>query len=223
MLTVRRGHMPFSDRELSEAVREFWASRATGTQSAKHDKPFLRLIAAELETLGWPAHVAAYPSDPEALVAGHFRVAKSWDIVCRDSNQEPRICIEFKSQVDSYGNNENNRYEEALGSGLDVRAKRGGRTALGFVLIICDEPDTRRATRDRLPDLDPRFVNTSHIDRRMVFTERIVKYRLNGESLYDAAALLLVRRDGSFEQPDNEELRLVTFPQKLARAAGRRD
>ncbi|MDE3096345.1 MAG: hypothetical protein KGK07_10155 [Chloroflexota bacterium] len=158
--------MPFSDGEISAAIREFWASRATGTQSAKHDKPFLRLIAAELERLGWPAHVARYPSDPEALVAGHFRVAKSWDIVCRDSGQEPRICIEFKSQVDSYGNNENNRYEEALGSGLDVRAKRGGRTSLGLVLIICDEAETRRVTRDRLPDMDPRFASTSHIVRR---------------------------------------------------------
>jgi hypothetical protein len=212
--------MPFSDTEIALAVKDFWDSRLGGTQSAKHDKAFLKLIADELGELGWPAHVSQRASDPGALVAGHFRDAKSWDIVCRDSNMQPRICIEFKSQVDSYGNNENNRYEEALGSGLDVRAKQGWRTALGFVLVICDEPATRVVKRDRLPDLDPAFAKTSHIDRRKVFAERIIEYRLNGNPLYDAAALLFVERNGSFTHPENKDLWLVNFPDKLVRAAG---
>lgn len=211
--------MPFSDAEIATAVQAFWSSRTGGTQSAKHDKAFLQLISDELAELGWPAHVATHPGDRLALVAGHFRVAKSWDIVCRDAENQPRICVEFKSQVDSYGNNENNRYEEALGSGLDIRARNGVRPALGFVLVICDEDATRRPTRDRLPDLDPKFSRTSHIDRRKIFAERIVEYELNGRALYDAAALLLVRRDGTFEHPDNPELWLANFPDKLARAA----
>jgi Restriction endonuclease XhoI len=214
--------MPFSDDEIAAAVRDFWTGRATETQSAKHDKAFLKLIADELTSLGWPAHIALSFSDKEAVVSGHFRVAKSWDIVCRDTENIPRICVEFKSQVDSYGNNENNRYEEALGSGLDVRAKHGSETVLGFVFVVCDEPATRSITRARLPDLDPAFANSSHIDRRRVFSERIVEYMLNGESLYDAAALLLVRRDGTFEHPDNPDLWLVNFPDKLARAANER-
>ena len=138
--------MPFSDTEIRLAAAEFWTARAGGTQSAQHDKAFLRLIGDELTELGWPSHVATHAGDREALVAGHFRVAKSWDIVCRDDDGIPRICVEFKSQVDSYGNNENNRYEEALGSGLDVRAKSGAGTALGFVLVICDEPLSRATT-----------------------------------------------------------------------------
>jgi hypothetical protein len=214
--------MSFSDAEIAAAAREFWIGRTSGTQSAKHDKAFLKLIADELDSLGWPAHVAQSFGDREAVVAGHFRVAKSWDIVCRDSDQQPRICVEFKSQVDSYGNNENNRYEEALGSGLDLRARYGAKAILGFVLVICDEEKTRRATRPRLPDLDPRFADTSHIDRRIVFAERIVEYQLNGHSLYDAAALLLVRRDGTVEHPENRDLWLANFPEKLAQAAGTR-
>jgi hypothetical protein len=161
--------------------------------------------------------------DPLSTVAGHFRAAKSWDIVCRDSKGIPRICVEFKSQVDSYGNNENNRYEEALGSGLDVRARYGEHAALGFLLIFCDEEATRRPTRDRLPQLDPTFQNTSHIERRIVFAQRIVEYELKNRALYDAAAVLLVRRDGTVEHPANTDLWIANFPDKLVRAAGPRD
>ena len=211
--------MPFSDNEIGAAVREFWTVRSTGTQSARHDKAFLKLIADELQSLGWPAHIAQSARDKDAVVAGHFRVAKSWDIVCRDAEGVPRICVEFKSQVDSYGNNENNRYEEALGSGLDIRAKHGSDTVLGFVFVICDEQASRSVTPTRVAEPDPAFENSSHIDRRRVFSQRIVQYKLNGQSLYDAAALLLVRRDGTFEHPDNPGLRLVNFPDKLARAA----
>src|SRR3989442_6891203 len=120
--------MPFSDEEIRAAVRDFWGARETGTQSGRHDRAFLELVANELTELGWPAQIRQ-----QSVVAGHFRVAKAWDIVCRDRNGHPRICIEFKSQVDSYGNNENNRYEEALGSGLDVRAHYG---------VPCQESET---------------------------------------------------------------------------------
>jgi hypothetical protein len=215
--------MPISDAEVGQAAQLFWSGRVGGTQAAKHDKPFLQLIASELSALGWPAHVAQSFNDKEAVVAGYFRVAKSWDVVCRDSSGRPRICVEFKSQVDSYGNNENNRYEEALGSGLDIRARHGGDAALGFVLVICDEPQTRAITRPRVEDADSRFLETSHIDRRIVFAERIVEYQLNERSLYDAAAVLLVRRDGSVEHPENEALWLATFPERLVAAAGLRD
>lgn len=109
--------MPFTDEEIALAVSEFWSSRTGGTQSARHDKAFLRLIADELEELGWPAHVARSTNDPLAVVAGHFRVAKSWDIVCRDQEGIPRICVEFKSQVDSYGNNETTDTRRLLAAG----------------------------------------------------------------------------------------------------------
>lgn len=210
--------MPISEMELLQAVEEFWLARRSGTQSAKHDKAILTLIASELEALGWAGHVAQGTNDPLAIVSGYFRSAKSWDIVCRDPDGRPRICVEFKSQVDSYGNNENNRYEEALGSGLDVRARYGGRAALGFVLVICDEEATRKPTRDR-PQTDAVFKGTSHIDRRLIFAERIVEFELGTGSLYNAAAVLMVGRDGAVRHPANADLRIANFPDKLARAA----
>lgn len=209
--------MPFSDEEIEAAVRDFWGSRQTGTQSGRHDRAFLELVSSELSQLGWPAQIRQ-----QSTVPGHFRVAKSWDIVCRDSRGHPRICIEFKSQVDSYGNNENNRYEEALGSGLDIRARYGGEATLGFFLVICDEAATRSVTRSRITDIDPAFENTSHIDRRIIFAERIVGYQLTEARLYDAACVLLVGRDGTVKHPENPDLWLVNFPDKLVRAAGSR-
>jgi hypothetical protein len=114
-----------AEQALAAAVAQFWRSRASGTQAARHDKALLELVAADLGGLGWDTHIARYANDPRAVVGGHFRPAKSWDIVCRTPGGDPRILVEFKSQVDSYGNNENNRYEEALGSGLDARARFG--------------------------------------------------------------------------------------------------
>ncbi len=207
-----------TEGDLSTAVAEFWAARETGTQSGRHDKAFLNLIARELEALGVRPHVATHAGDREAVVPGHFRAAKSWDIVCRDSAGEVRACIEFKSQVDSYGNNENNRYEEALGSGLDVRASHGKDVALGFVFVLCDEQATTRPTRDRAEGLDPAFAQTSHVDRRRTFLNRITDFRLNEMPFYDAAAMLLVTRAGSFRDLGDSNLDIRTFAERLMRA-----
>jgi len=190
-----------------------------GTQSAVHDKAFLRLIARDLEDLGWPGHVASHAGDPLALVPGFFRAAKSWDVVCRDADLAARICVEFKSQVGSYGNNENNRYEEALGSGLDVRALHGKRIALGFFLVLCEEDGTTRPTRERAPELDPISRGSSHVDRRGIFAKRITEFKVNNMPFYDAAAILLVHRDGTYRTLDDIDLDPRTFAELLAMAA----
>ena len=50
---------------------------------------------------------------------GFFRPTKSWDLLVV---HEGRLiaAVEFKSQVGSFGNNFNNRTEEAIGTGLDL-------------------------------------------------------------------------------------------------------
>lgn len=156
------------DSDIETAVAAFWAGRVSGTQAARHDKAFLGLVAQELVERGWDTHVARSPNDPRAVIGGHFRPAKSWDVVCRADDGSPRILVEFKSQVDSYGNNENNRYEEALGSGLDARARFGNQLVLGFFLVLCEEPATTRPTRNRATGLDPAFARTNHIQRREI-------------------------------------------------------
>ncbi|HMO96267.1 MAG TPA: PaeR7I family type II restriction endonuclease [Tepidiformaceae bacterium] len=204
-----------SDADISLAVAHFWGARKTGTQAATHDRAFLQLIARELELLGWEPHIAEGVGDARARVGGHFRASKSWDIVCRDNDGELRICVEFKSQVDSYGNNENNRYEEAMGSGLDVRARYGPSVAIGFVLVLCEEEATRRPTALRHIEILPEFRDTSHIQRRSIFARRLTEFRLNEMSFYDAAAVLFVGRDGTHTHPDEPRIDLRTFVGRL--------
>ncbi len=209
-----------SDEELTQAVTSFWAGRVSGTQAAAHDKAFLSLLARDFSDLGWNPHVARSANDVEALVSGHFRPAKTWDIVCRGAQGLPRICVEFKSQVDSYGNNENNRYEEALGSGLDARARHGREIALGFLLVLCEEDATTRPTRDRLAaGTDEAFMSSSHASRREEFARRIVAFRINDLPFYDAAAVLLVRRDGTYRLPTDPDLDIRSFAARLSGAA----
>jgi hypothetical protein len=204
-----------SDSDLSLAVTHFWGARTSGTQAATHDKAFLQLIAQELEHQGWDPHVAGGVGDAKARVGGHFRASKSWDIVCRDDAGDLRICVEFKSQVDSYGNNENNRYEEAMGSGLDVRARYGPSVAIGFVLVLCEEESTRRPTTMRHQEILPEFRETSHVQRRSIFARRLTEFRLNQMPFYDATAVLFVGRDGSHTHPDEADIDIRTFVDRL--------
>lgn len=204
-----------SDDAISVAVASFWSGRAGGTQAALHDKAFLRLLAGELERYGLAPHVAAGIGDSAARIGGFFRSSKSWDIVCRDPGGALRVAIEFKSQVDSYGNNENNRYEEALGSGLDARARYGESVLLGFVLVLCEEEATSRVTRMTHEEVAPEFRETSHAQRRELFARRLTQFRVNDMPFYDAAAVLLVARGGGHTHPEDPRLDLRTFIDRL--------
>lgn len=72
---------------------------------------------------------------------GFYRRAKNWDIVVT-YNDVLVAAIECKSQVGSFGNNFNNRTEEAIGNAVDLwhayEAGLVGRTKpwLGFVFVI---------------------------------------------------------------------------------------
>lgn len=182
----------------------------------------LALIAEELEAMGWQPHIAQSANDQQARVGGYFRASKSWDIICREPGGELRVCVEFKSQVDSYGNNENNRYEEAMGSGLDIRARYGPGVALGFILVLCDEPETTRVTKMTHDEILPEFRETSHAERRQIFARRLTEFRLNEMPFYDAAAVLFVARDGGFSHPPEPDLDIRTFSERLVARLGPR-
>jgi hypothetical protein len=89
---------------------------------------------------------------------GFFRPTKEWDlIVVKDG--ELVVVIEAKSQVGpSFGNNFNNRTEEAMGSALDLwTAFREGAFAktaqpfLGYFFMLEDCPESRSPVRIQQP------------------------------------------------------------------------
>jgi len=137
---------------------------------------------------------------------GHYRSTKKWDLLVV-SRQQLVMAIEFKSIGGSYGNNLNNRTEEALGNANDVwTAYREGRfgTAsrpfLGYLFMLRDQPEVLRPVANKEPHfkVDPAFDGASYSKRAEILCRRLVL-----ERLYDAACLLL---------STNEEPTSITEP-----------
>ena len=157
---------------------------------------------------------------------GYYRPAKKWDVVVIEEDVLV-AAIEFKSQVGpSFGNNVNNRTEEALGSAADVwRAYQEGtfgavRPWLGYFFIL---EETRKSTEPvGLPRGMPfppeeAFAGTSYKDRYRILCERMVR-----ERLYDAACFLTATDEAIsvIHEPD-PELGFASFAAAIAgRVAG---
>ena len=137
---------------------------------------------------------------------GYYRSTKKWDLLVV-SRQQLVMAIEFKSIGGSYGNNLNNRTEEALGNATDIwvayregRFGTGPRPLLGYLFLLRDEEKVLRPVANREPHfkVDPVFVGASYAKRAEALCRRLVL-----ERLYDAACLLL---------STNEEATTITEP-----------
>ena len=132
-------------------------------------------------------------------IPGYYRPEKKWDMLVF-SNGQLLAALEFKSQVGpSFGNNANNRVEEAVGSAADVwkayREQRfgpGPRPFLGYLFLLEDCPKVHAPVKLNQPyfAVDPVFVTpqggTSYAQRYEILCRR-----LRHENLYSAACLLL--------------------------------
>lgn len=107
------------DQRVRGAVKCFWESRERdGVRSGKTLDGFVDLLAWVVHNNGLPN--ARVVCGREASVPGFFRPTKLWDVLIL--NEQTLIAaIEMKSIADSFGKNSNNRAEEALGSGIDLR------------------------------------------------------------------------------------------------------
>ena len=153
---------------------------------------------------------------------GFFRPTKEWDLLVVQDGQLIRA-LEVKSQVGpSFGNNFNNRTEEAMGSALDLwTAYREGafnrtvRPWLGYLFLLEDCEASRKPVRVREPHFKvfPEFVNASYSKRYEVFCRRLVR-----ERHYNAASFLLSDREkgvnGIFQEPA-DDLTFEVFARSL--------
>lgn len=125
---------------------------------------------------------------------GFFRPTKEWDLlVVRDKTL--LAAIEAKSQVGpSFGNNFNNRTEEAMGSALDFWTAYRERAYLdspqpflGYFFMLEDCEASVRPVRVQEPHFHvfPDFVGASYMRRYELFCRRLVL-----ERHYTAAAFL---------------------------------
>ncbi|MFQ5850254.1 MAG: PaeR7I family type II restriction endonuclease, partial [Candidatus Binatia bacterium] len=153
---------------------------------------------------------------------GFFRPTKEWDLLVVRGG-ELIAAIELKSQVGpSFGNNFNNRTEEAMGTALDLwTAYREGafnktvRPWLGYVFLLEDSARSRQPVRVVEPHFKvfPEFVKASYARRYELFCRKLIR-----ERHYNAAAFLLSARDsglnGAFTQPA-DDLTFEVFARSL--------
>jgi len=126
---------------------------------------------------------------------GYYRSEKKWDLVVVSEGQLV-TAMEFKSQVGpSFGNNFNNRSEEAIGSATDVwvayREGHFGKNPapfLGYFFLLEDCERVRTPVRNKEPHfkVDPAFDKASYSKRYELLCRRLVL-----ERVYSAACLVM--------------------------------
>jgi hypothetical protein len=158
---------------------------------------------------------------------GFFRPTKEWDlIVVKDGHLV--AAIEAKSQVGpSFGNNFNNRTEEAMGSALDLwtafreGAFNGGvQPFLGYFFMLEDCDASIRPVRVKEPHFKvfPEFVGASYMKRYEVFCRKLVL-----ERHYTSASFITSESEtglkGLYREPAND-LSFSIFLKSLASHIG---
>lgn len=133
-------------------------------------------------------------TDTDLELPGFFRPNKKWDLLVVDNN-ELIIAIEFKSQVGpSFGNNFNNRTEEAMGSALDIwTAYREGVFGpqnapwLGYFMLLEDCYKSNSPVRVHSPHFPilPEFDDASYKERYEIFCNKLIL-----ERQYNAACFI---------------------------------
>lgn len=200
------------DRRVQVAVEHFWHVRSSqsktqrsgsGRKDAGHRSDvtggkqldgFAALLRSLLIENGVPEN-AIHERKRDVYLPGYFRPTKMWDLVVI-VDEKLVACIEFKSQVGpSFGNNYNNRTEEALGNGVDLKtAYREGAFGpspqpwSGHLMLLEEVDGSTAPVRVEEPHFAvfPEFKNASYAERYEHTLLRLLR-----EEVYDATCLLL--------------------------------
>jgi hypothetical protein len=226
------------DARLKKAIEQFWDTRASQQSNVGGDTKqayagsrgsvvggghldgFVSLVK-ELLLEGGLAGTSVHVSRSTAVLPGFFRPTKSWDLVVVDGGKLVAI-VEFKSQVGSFGNNFNNRVEEALGNAADVHsAYREGAFApspspwLGYLMLLEDCAESNSPVNVSEPHFKVfnEWHGASYAKRYEIFCRKLVR-----ERVYDAACFVLSPRpkagEVSYSEP-SEEIGFANFAASL--------
>jgi hypothetical protein len=146
---------------------------------------------------------------------GYFRPNKKWDFLVVVKGQLV-AALEAKSQVGpSFGNNFNNRTEEAMGSALDLwtafREEAFGsavRPWIGYMFLLEDCAASTKPVGVKEPHFKvfPEFRNSSYAKRYELFCRRLVL-----EKHYDCSAFLMSNPEKGVNGDYSEPAPDVTF------------
>ncbi len=153
---------------------------------------------------------------------GYFRPTKEWDLLLIVDGQLI-VALEAKSQAGpSFGNNFNNRTEEAMGSALDLwTAFREGafnktvKPWLGYLFLLEDCKESQKPVNVKEPHFTvfEEFKNASYAKRYELFCRKLVR-----ENLYNYSAFITSDRangpKGIYKEPA-EDLAFELYARSL--------
>lgn len=225
------------NNDLSKAIKHFWTTRNRqsknqGLQSGRRDAGERAAVTGGAQMNGFIELVknllleAGVP-DPSIFckrgieLPGFYRPEKQWDLLVI-VDERLLATIEFKSQVGSFGNNYNNRTEEAIGNAIDLRtAYRDGALKpssdpwVGYLMLLEDAPGSRKPVSVKEPHFKvfEEFRGASYAKRYEILLTRLIR-----ERLYDAACFILSDKKnglkGGYSEP-SEELSFQYFSRSL--------
>lgn len=221
-----------------KAVKTFWSNREKARQkkiesgtldqggrsvvtAGKNMDGFIEYFINLLRDSGLSG-AKFYQRRSDLILPGHFRQSKLWDflVIC---DGKLAAAIELKSQVGpSFGNNFNNRVEEAIGTAYDFwTAYKDGNIKchpdpfLGWLMLVEDTEASRKSAGVKTSSLSTNLgLNPlSYLDRYEIFCQKAMTSKL-----YTAAALVVSGKDAinSGEYRDiSQETSLKTFSESL--------
>ena len=206
------------DIATSQAVAHYWMTRKaqqdkqmlTGradqgarsavTGGAQMDG-FIQLFTKIITDAGMDSRYIFFQTVLE--LPGYFRPTKEWDLLVIKDGQLV-LALEAKSQVGpSFGNNFNNRTEEAMGSALDLWTafregafNKNAQPFLGYFFMLEDCPASRSPVKVKEPHFKVfrEFVGSSYAKRYELFCRKLVR-----ERHYSAAAFITSQSDSGLK------------------------
>lgn len=198
------------EKKAKEAVMAFWGNREkarqkqieagtvdqgerAGVTAGKNMDGFIALVIDLVKANGL-GHADIHQQRAFLTLPGYFRPTKLWDLLVI---YQGRLiaAIELKSQVGpSFGNNFNNRTEEAIGTAHDFQTAyrenafgKNTRPFLGWMMMVEDAPESRRPVTDRSPHFPvfKEFQGASYLKRYDILCQRLVQ-----EQLYSTACVI---------------------------------
>ncbi|MBZ5486197.1 restriction endonuclease [Halomonas aquamarina] len=213
-----------------EAVKYFWGNRAAaiekqielgkvdqgergGVTSGNNMDGFLQLIIDIVEANGLSGSDIHIKKGVLTL-PGYFRPTKLWDVLVMHEG-ELVAAIELKSQCGpSFGNNFNNRTEEAIGTAHDFwTAYREGafgdqpKPFTGWLMMIEDAPKSRApvsAPKTLHFPVFKEFHGASYLERYNILCKKLAQ-----EQLYTVATIISASRE-AVDTGDYSELSEMT-------------
>lgn len=197
--------------DIKEAIKSFWKTKQSQRQNSTDDTNrgavvggkqldgFIALLKKISIDEGVPENCIFTKNN---FIPGFFRASKNWDFLIISPDKKLIAVVELKSIVGSYGNNLNNRTEEAIGSAVDLWTAFRKNTFpnqqapwVGYMMIIGKDAESTRIVKNNEPHFPVlhEFKNASYIKRYEILCRKLIL-----ERHYTSTCLLWTSDEQSF-------------------------